>query len=407
MSDPVLALSVLALLPASFQQSMQVLPVPGPVRDAGVYHLATGTWTRGGGHENLGPKILYANTVNTGFFGVMGGPCDLVWTDEGRIPSTSGHPNAKDDSYVVQSFQIAYVTYSLSGPQRGALELYECYAACSNPAALTPVFSMDLALPNANGGGWIVTFDLKGTSFEFEIAGDCDESFDGSTSLDDFGWTLTLEDQGTGGFNGPFLNGDPNNFPYGDGTYYQNSAAPYATGLGTQDQYWLTDSQGCAANGCYWFGNGYLGGDPYASFWLELGGENSSGDPLGTKYCAATANSTGAPADISASGTSAAAGDIALTSAPVPNQPGIFFHGPSPDGVPFGNGVRCVGGQLVRGAVTVGAGNTATYPYDNSDSKHSLLSQVGILRHFQHWFRDPLAGGAAFNLSDGVVFIVP
>ncbi len=49
---------------------------------------------------------------------------------------------------------------------------------------------------------------------------------------------------------------------------------------------------------------------------------------IGTKYCTANANSTGSPADLSASGSaSSGAGALMLTSLPVPNQFGIFFHG--------------------------------------------------------------------------------
>ena len=269
----------------------------------------------------------------------------------------------------------------------------------------TPARSIGFSLPGYSCWCWIVTFDLKGTSFEFVLDGDADGTFDGTTALDNFGWTIHLDDLGAGGFNGPLLNGDPNNFPYGDGTYYQSPGATLSTGLGTQDHFWIDDTSGAVPNGCYWF-LGYPAGNPFASFWLELGGDNG-GDDLGTKYCATNANSTGAPADISATGGSAAGGDITLTSAPVPNQPSIFFHGPNAANAPFGNGIRCVGGQLVRGAVTVGAGNSASYTYDNSDEKHSLLAFVGQLRHFQHWFRDPAAGGTAFNLSNALMGIVP
>ncbi len=201
------------------------------------------------------------------------------------------------------------------------------------------------------------------------------------------------------------MNGDPNNFPYGDGTYYQNSGATLSTGLGTQDQFWLTDPSATYANGCYWFG-GYPGGNPFTSWWLALGGENGSGGDPGTKYCFSTSNSTGQPADIVHNDGTAGGGDFTVSSAPVPNQPGIFYHGPQAAQVPFGNGFRCVNGQLVRGAVTVASGNSTYYVYDNSDNKHSLGAFVGSLRHFQYWFRDPMAGGAAFNLSNAFKYVV-
>jgi hypothetical protein len=124
---------------------------------------------------------------------------------------------------------------------------------------------------------------------------------------------------------------------------------------------------------------------------------------IGTKYCTANANSTGFPADIAASGSaSSSAGDLTLTSSPVPNQNSIFFHGTSPSQTPFGNGFLCTTGGLVQGSVVMGAGNVATYTYDNSDTKHSLAAFVGSTRNFQHWFRDPMGGGSLFNLSNAI-----
>ncbi len=130
---------------------------------------------------------------------------------------------------------------------------------------------------------------------------------------------------------------------------------------------------------------------------------------IGTKYCTANANSTGAPADLSASGSaSSGAGDLALESSPVPNQNGIFFHGANPTQQPFGNGFLCASGNIVRGAVITGAGNLASYVYDNSDAKHSLAGHVGLTRHFQYWFRDPMGGGALFNTSNALsIAILP
>ncbi len=124
---------------------------------------------------------------------------------------------------------------------------------------------------------------------------------------------------------------------------------------------------------------------------------------VGTKYCTANANSTGSPADIGASGSSSSsAGDLTLDAAPVPNQNGIFFHGMNQSQVPFGNGFMCTTGDITRGAVVLGAGNAATYTYDNSDAKHSLAAYVGMTRNFQYWFRDPMGGGAFFNTSNAI-----
>lgn len=144
-----------------------------------------------------------------------------------------------------------------------------------------------------------------------------------------------------------------------------------------------------------------LGGLGWDDFIFDLG--------VGSKYCTANFNSTGSPADLSAAGSrSAAAGTLALTSAPVPNQFGVFFHGQSPSQTPFGNGFLCTTGGITRGAVVSAASNVASYTYDNSDPKHSLTAFAGSTRYFQHWFRDPMGGGALFNTSNALsIAILP
>ena len=150
--------------------------------------------------------------------------------------------------------------------------------------------------------------------------------------------------------------------------------------------------------------------DPYCP--IEIAGFSIGGDrtlnatlpdALGTRYCTANANSTGSSAEIFACGsTSSSAGDLTLTSTPVPNQPGIFFHGDNQIQVTFGNGFLCVGGDIKRGRIAFGSGNVATYTYDNSHIKRDLSAHIGTTRRFQHWFRDPMGGGAQFNLSNAV-----
>jgi hypothetical protein len=391
--------SLVLLASAGFAQQQFTAQPAKDLKHAGVYHMATGTWTRTGQHANLGPKVLYTNTAQSGFYGVNQLPGNgPVWTDEGRVPSTGGHANAKADSYTVNGFDFAYCSNESSGVQNGAIAFYDCYTTCTDPTGLPTLLSGTFALPGGNTAGalcWIVTFDLTGSTDEFTLSGDCDGVFDGTTALDNFGWTISLQDVGGGGLNGPILNGDPNNFPYGDGTYYQNAGATIGSGLGTQDRFWSGEN-----NGCYWFG-GYPSGNPFGSFWLTLYGDNAGGG-LGTKYCTANNNSTGSPADLTMTGTSAAAGDVTLTSSPVPNQPGIFFHAANQAQLPFGNGFLCATGNIIRGAVVGGVANTATYVYDNSDAKHSLQNFVGATRNFQHWYRDPMGGGALYNTSNAI-----
>lgn len=129
--------------------------------------------------------------------------------------------------------------------------------------------------------------------------------------------------------------------------------------------------------------------------------------PIGTNYCFSTLNSTGFAASISGIGSaSASTGNLTLLSGPVPNQVGLFFHGGDPTQVPFGNGNLCISSNIVRGAVVLPSGSTASYTYDSSDFEHDLALFVGSTRYFQHWFRDTAGGGALFNTSDAMAILV-
>ena len=164
----------------------------------------------------------------------------------------------------------------------------------------------------------------------------------------------------------------------------------------------VQDGYAMSRNGRYVLFEATLQGGVNGAYVIDRGS-------LGSKYCTANNNSTGSPADLAASGSaSSSAGDLMLESAPVPNQSGIFFHGMNQTQVPFGNGFLCTSGGLVRGSVVVASSNVAGYTYDNSDTKHSLNAYIGLTRNFQHWFRDPMGGGAAHNTSNAVsISILP
>lgn len=403
--------SLILVASAGFaQQTLQAKQVPSRLQKAGVYHVGTGTWTRGV-KQTLTPanKRFYANSANSGFFGVMGIGQDLIWTDEGCIPGSGHIATAKDGPFEIQTIDFGYCSNVIGTAQTGGFDFYDSYASCTNPASLTPIASLGFAVPGAGSSGgncWLVTFDLTASSAQFNMSSDGDGTFDGSSALDNFGWTLILNDQGAGGFNGPLLRGDPNSFPYGDGTYYQNSGASYATGLDTKDQFWLTDPSASYVNGCYWFG-GYTGGNPFASFWLDLDGKNVTGG--GTKYCVANPNSTGSPADIEMKQEGTANGPVyyILSASPVPNQPGIFFKANNQNDIPFGCGHLCATGGLVRGGVTFGSGNRMQWTYDwHLGPQHDLRSRIGLTQDFQAWFRDPMGCSSAYNTSNGLEFQV-
>lgn len=123
--------------------------------------------------------------------------------------------------------------------------------------------------------------------------------------------------------------------------------------------------------------------------------------------CVSLPNSTGAAATASWTGTSSvSANDLALLASHVPASTfGIFFYGPNPAEAPFGNGVRCVDSPVIRLDVSqADAQGILMTPMDLSSPPNRQIA-AGETLHFQAWFRDPAAGGAAFNLSDALVVV--
>ena len=131
--------------------------------------------------------------------------------------------------------------------------------------------------------------------------------------------------------------------------------------------------------------------------------------PAPENFCAGLPNSVGAGASISSAGsTSLAAGDFALTVAGgVPGQFALFFYGPNQISIPFGEGLRCVGGGIFRlgPPLTFDTGGTLTRPVDfDAPPANGGPGEIeaGDTWQFQLWYRDPAGGGSGFNLSDGL-----
>lgn len=127
---------------------------------------------------------------------------------------------------------------------------------------------------------------------------------------------------------------------------------------------------------------------------------------LVSNYCASNFNSNGMRALITHAGsTSLAAQDFELRSAGLPaGQPGLFFYGSAQVQVPFGDGFRCVGGQVFRlGTVTTDAGGQASLLVDYA-APPEPAGQItaGSQWNFQLWYRDPASLASGFNLTDGL-----
>ena len=120
------------------------------------------------------------------------------------------------------------------------------------------------------------------------------------------------------------------------------------------------------------------------------------------------ANTTGAGGRLRPAGVpSATFADLSFVAdGLIPNQPILLFRGAnavnSGNGVVFGDGLRCVGGNLVRVGVRIAdaAGRAEWSP--NLGVPPLIPGQV---HRFQGWYRNPLGGGvcgSGFNLTNGV-----
>ncbi|HEV8114301.1 MAG TPA: beta-propeller fold lactonase family protein [Planctomycetota bacterium] len=132
-------------------------------------------------------------------------------------------------------------------------------------------------------------------------------------------------------------------------------------------------------------------------------------------YCTGAANSAGPGARIGWSGfTSIALNQFTLeVSGSPPLKGGFFFYGNAQAQVPFGDGVRCVGGTLGRlRPVTLsdGTGHNSRHLDFTVPPASSGPAQIvaGSTWYFTYWYRDPFGPlGSGTNLSDGLAVVFP
>lgn len=284
----ILGVMALASISSAQVDLSNTLKDTGEVKNAGVYHMATGEWTRkSAGTSHISPCELYDNTCTVGYFLPLDEGDTLI--DSGRIPSTCD--GGKFDDYRIECFSIAYCSYNPIATNIG-VAYYDCYSACGGIAGQVPIASFSLLNlpaggPDGSQGCWIVTIDLTGTTFEFEMEGDCDGCYDNVPSHDNFGWSWTQLSATVGSNAGPILAGDPFGVinqecgGVGDGTDHPglgswggpgNAALP-GTGIGIDLSYKLFDLTGGSSD-CFWFG-GYSnssGSNPLAAFYHKLWG---------------------------------------------------------------------------------------------------------------------------------------
>ena len=126
----------------------------------------------------------------------------------------------------------------------------------------------------------------------------------------------------------------------------------------------------------------------------------------GRAYCVAAPNSIGVGATTEVLGSPVvSAQDVFLRTSGLPaGVPGLYFFGPQQIQVPFGDGLRCVGGMTQRvqpPAIAMGGAPSIAQRAVDFGAPYAVTIVAGADLNFQFWYRDPMAGMAGFNLSDG------
>jgi hypothetical protein len=132
-------------------------------------------------------------------------------------------------------------------------------------------------------------------------------------------------------------------------------------------------------------------------------------------FCAGAPNSHNAlGAQLAATGHSSLSTDdlVLAASGLPPSTVGLFFQGTTSTfgGSVFGDGVRCVGGTIVRLGVKTASAGQMQYPAvgDVPISVRGLVPASGGYRTYQVWYRDPAPGfgsPAGFNLTGAVATV--
>jgi hypothetical protein len=91
----------------------------------------------------------------------------------------------------------------------------------------------------------------------------------------------------------------------------------------------------------------------------------------------------------------------------IPGQPGLFFQGNnatgSGNGTPFGDGLRCAGGSVIRLQIRIPDSNGQAMSSVSISTTGGVTPGSGTVRRYQFWYRDPAGSpcGASFNLTNG------
>lgn len=445
-SSLVAASAVLLCTAATAQQQIQAKKNLGPMRDAGVYHMATQTWTRGGGQSNISPDCVYRNDASSGYFGVGWENCKGV--DEVMLPGTTNPFNGSQEAYLIDGYSFCYCKLG-AGTVDWQYCWFDSYVPCDdvctpvNCICQIPVIHNIAGLPGGSAC-WLVTLDLAG-GYEICISADggtCAPLYQGGGSGLDYGAVGHCWSSSDGGLAGPCLDGDPTWHPRGDGTCYNPGfgnvcAQTTATGLGAADLFGVCDGGkpiACGLSpGCYWFG-GYVNNNgcglasniPFAQFTLCLFADctqtcSKAGCDIAI-YCDEVQDPSNV-ADIAASGCDLSGADIHVTMSNAPaGQFTYLLTSAGGQGIvndPTGaKGDLCLAGmgsigRYNKDVQAISAGGTADTNIANSITAGAGYGipnppggniDAGETWTFQYWHRQPMGAPATFSSATKVVF---
>ncbi len=158
---------------------------------------------------------------------------------------------------------------------------------------------------------------------------------------------------------------------------------------------------------CLGTGMAYCLGDGSASP-CPCGNFGAAGEPAGCL------NSLGLAGRLAGSGVPRITADtFALAGSGMPNSTALYFQGTARTaaglGAAFGDGLRCVGGSVVRLGTKLNVSNASGYPEggDPPISVRGALPPDGGSRHYQVWYRNAAAFCTAdtFNLTNGLTAV--
>ncbi len=263
------------------QPVVQGLRITTPVKDAGIYHLGSGTWSRAtNAQANLGADVIFHANWPSGYYAT--GWSGMQGVDEGVLPGTTSPKRGPQDEYLVDGWQFAYCCYDTV--LAFEFKWYDGYSACDDVSTPTSCLNQTgatfLVTGLPVGGCWIVTVDIAGTGYEVCFQADgggagCHPGYDGHLHRDSFGWGATYIHPGTA-YTGPIIAGyDDTWVTPGRETCYDTTTSECPgdnVGLGASDFFAIDE-----LNGCYFFG-GYVSQPvactgsvtPAGQFWMVL-----------------------------------------------------------------------------------------------------------------------------------------